>query len=409
MEKKKLLFCGITMNCAGTEKAFLSLLDEIDFDRYDVDLLLAKKEGLLMPLIPKQVRVIGGMEYGEMFLLSSKNAIPVILRSVLKKSPLMIFPLIPYFFKIVLVPEKRSFTATRMWCRILRKFRSFSEEFGIDTEYDAALAFWGDRSMFYMCDKVKAKKKLAWLHFDYAHPPRDNELYLDYFNRCDYVINVSTACHEALVNTLPQIAEKCVMMENIRSPRQIRELADEGQTFTDTDFGGTRILSVMRICEQKGSDFIAPVLAKLVSEGHNVKWYIVGGGDDAAVAELKASAERAGISDRLTLLGTTDNPYGYIRDADIFALPSRYEGKPITVEESKILCKPIAVTNYLSAEEQLNMGEYGVIGGEGEEGIYTALKTLLTSPELRDALVEKLKDSDFGNSDEMNKFYGMIE
>ena len=43
------------MNCAGTEKSFLSFLSALDFERFDVTLLLAKKEGLLMDQLPPQV------------------------------------------------------------------------------------------------------------------------------------------------------------------------------------------------------------------------------------------------------------------------------------------------------------------------------------------------------------------
>lgn len=409
MKKKRLLFCGITMNCAGTEKAFLSLLGEIDFSRYDVDLLLAKKEGLLLEQIPKEVNVIGGMKYADMFLLSGKNAVKTILRCFCTR-PAALLSVVPYFFKILFVPKKRSFTATRMWCRLLKYFKSFNEEFGTDdVEYDAAIAFWGDRTMFYMCDKVKAGRKIAWLHFDYAHPPRDDELYLNYFRQCDYIVNVSAACHEALVKKLPEIAGKCVIMENIRSPRQLVELSLWGDSFKDRTFDGIRILSVMRICEQKGYDFIVPVLKRLLEEGYNVRWYIIGGGDEEAVVRMKVSAVDNNVADRLILLGTTDNPYAYIRDTDIFALPSRYEGKPITVEEAKMFCKPIAVTDYLSADEQLEGGKLGVIGGSGEEGIYRALKKLLDSKSLREELTLECAKRDFGNQSEINKLYAMIE
>lgn len=400
-DKKKMLIIGIMMNSAGTEKAFLSMMNELDFDRYDVELLLAKKEGLLMDLIPKQIKVTGPIDYSDMFLLSSKNASQTILRSFVKKNPLVLFEILPYFVKIILSPGTKSFTATRLWCRLLRKFKPVSGE------YDIAVAFWGDRTMFYMCDKVKAKKKIAWLHFDYSFPPRDDELYIRYFRQCDYIVNVSSACHNALVSKLPEIKDKCVMIENINSPSMIREMAKCGDTFTDTAFDGIRIVTVARICEQKGSDFIVPVLARLKEEGYNIRWYMVGGGDPAEVEKLKTSAEAAGVSDSLILLGATVNPYRYISDADIFALPSRYEGKPITIEEAKMLCKPIVVSNYLSASEQLDGGRYGIITEIGTEGLYSGIKRMLDSPELAEQFTAVLESCSFGNEKEIEKFYKM--
>ena len=44
--KKKMLIIGITMAAAGSEKSFLSFAKTaIDFEKYEVDLLLAKKTG----------------------------------------------------------------------------------------------------------------------------------------------------------------------------------------------------------------------------------------------------------------------------------------------------------------------------------------------------------------------------
>lgn len=407
--KKKILFCGITMNCAGTEKAFLSLLDTLDFDRYDVDLLLAVKDGPLLSQIPEQVNVLGSMDQGALFQMSGRNAAKTISKTVLKKHPLKIFTVLPYFLKIIFNKKKKADTATRLWCRLLRDMPDFQTEFGIDREYDAAIAFWGDRTMFYMVDKVKAKKKIAWLHFDYAHPAREDELYLSYFRRCDYIVNVSQACHEALVNKLPEIAGKCVVMENIRSPKQIRELALRGETFPDKGYKGVRVVSVMRICAQKGSDFIVPVLKRLLDEGFELRWYVIGGGDPEDVDKLKMAALDACVADRLMILGEKTNPYRFIRDADIFALPSRFEGRPITVEEAKMLYTPIAVTDYLSASEQLEDGNLGMIGGDGENGIYKALKKLITDKELCAIYSGRLMERDFGNTGEIQKLYRMID
>ena len=56
--KIKLLIVGITMEPAGTEKSFLSFASCLDYDKYEVTLLLAKKSGLFLSMIPEQIRVI---------------------------------------------------------------------------------------------------------------------------------------------------------------------------------------------------------------------------------------------------------------------------------------------------------------------------------------------------------------
>ena len=404
MNKTKMLVVGITMNCAGTEKSFLSFLSCLDFERFDVTLLLAKREGLLMDQLPKQVKVVVMEKYGDMFLLSGRNAAKTLFDCFVKENPLTLFEIFPYFVKSLLYRgEKRASAAYRMWVHFMQKMP------GVEEEYDVAVAYWGDRTMFYMCDKVKAKKKIAWLHFDYSNPPRDDELYGAYFARCDRVVTVSKLVDESLKAKLPEIAPRCVMMENITNPRQIWDLALRGETFPDNHFHGKRILTIGRIGDQKGLDLVIPVLKRLRDENYDVRWYILGDGETEYKQRLSEALLDAGVADMMLFLGTTTNPYSYLRDCDIYAQPSRHEGKPISVEEAKIMYKPILATRYLSAPEQLEDGELGVLCDISSEGIYEGIKKLLDSPALCDRLTEKLSKRSFGNSGEIEKFYDMLK
>ena len=175
--KKKILFIGITMNCAGSEKSFLSFVNTLDREKFDVDLILAKREGLFLEQIPDYVNVIEMENYGEHFLLSGKNAVSCIWNTFIKKNPLNAFTVFPYFVKLLLCKSKRESTATKMWKRLMQKMKK------IEKKYDIAVSYWGDRTMFYMIDKVDADKKITWLHFDYSFPKRDNDIYLPYFEK----------------------------------------------------------------------------------------------------------------------------------------------------------------------------------------------------------------------------------
>ena len=400
--KKKILVIGIMMNNAGTEKSFLSFAQNLDYSRYSVDLLLAKKEGLFLSLLPKEINVIEMEKYGDLFLMSGKNAVSLVKNTFLKDDPLIPVKLIPDFFSILLHPKKKSALATKMWIKLMRRIPA------PENEYDICLAYWGDRTMFYAVEKVKAKKKIAWLHFDYRFPPRDDEIYLPYFRACDRIVNVSDSVNEALKEKLPEIADKCVCMENICDPKLIRSLSLCGKSFPDVHFDGLRVLSIIRICEQKGCDFIVPILKKLKEKGVNLRWYLVGDGEKALVDRLKSDAVEEGVADMLILLGPTTNPYTYLRDCDLYVQPSRYEGKPITVEEAKILMKPILATEYLSANEQLENGRLGMVCPISPEGIAEGIEKMLADASLRNAYADRLAEMQFGNLSEMEKFEEMI-
>ena len=402
--KKKLLIIGIIMNSAGTEKSFLSFASALDYDRFDVDLLLAKKQGAFMELIPPQINVLEMPEYGEFFLLSGKNAFGNIWNTFIKRKPSTFFEVLPYFLKLIAVPKKRTETAIKLWIRMLRHFTP------VTAEYDAAVAYWGDRAVFYMVDKVlNAKRKIAWMHFDYDTPPRDDTIYGHYFSKCDAVVNVSEAVDSALRKKLPAVAGKCSVIENILDAQAIRRMALDGPTFPDPAFKGTRILTVGRISEQKGVDFIPIIVANLVKQRYNVRWYIVGDGDEAEKGRLADMILKLDLSEHIILLGTTLNPYTYMRDCTIYCQPSRYEGKPIAVEEAKIMRCPIVAANYLSAAEQLDSGRYGVIADIAAEPLFDAIKSLVDEPILRDNLVRTLHNELNGNADEIEKFYKLLE
>lgn len=371
--KQKMLIIGITMAAAGSEKSFLSFARHaIDYDQYEVDLLLAKKTGDFLSQIPKNIRVLEMSKEGEIFLINRDNAARIIARRYLLKNPLRAFSLLPHIIKrkTAKTAAEKDFASNRMWCELLKKMPAW------DTEYDVALAYWGDHTMFYMCDKVKAKKKIAWLHFDYANPPREDALYLHYFSKCDKVVTVSKKIEASLKQALPEIADKVMTMENIIDAEDIWQRASEPCDLAD-DFQGIRLLTVGRICHQKGYDMAIPAIARLVSEKNDIKWYIIGDGEEADKEALHEQLLQYDMQDRVSFLGIRQNPYPYMKACDIYLQPSRHEGKPIAVEEAKILQKPIVVTDYSSAREQMAGYPIYEIAEISEDGIYGGLQTML--------------------------------
>ena len=311
--KKKVLVIGITMAAAGSEKAFLSFASRaIDYSRYEVDLLLAKKEGDFLEKIPKEIRVLEMGKMGEIFTLDRKNAFRMIKSHFLSENPFRVFTLLPYILKRLTArtEEQKTFNAHRIWLEMMKRMPT------LEKEYDVALAYWGDRTMFYMIDKVKAVKKIAWLHFDYGKPPREDEIYEKYFKACDRVITVSSEIETSLKKALPSIASKVMTVENTINRDEILSFAEEPADFED-DFLGIRILTVGRICEQKGYDLAVPAVVRLCTEGYPIRWYIIGRGspEEESIQSL----------DRVAVWG------GEIRDFDRVELAlGKYIGMPST-------------------------------------------------------------------------------
>ena len=122
--KKKVLVVGITMAAAGSEKAFLSFASHaIDYNRYDVDLLLAKKEGDFLDRIPKEIRVLEMDEMGEIFTLDRKNAFQMIGKHFLARNPFRLFSVLPYILKRLTSRDAdiKTFAAHRIWLKMMKK------------------------------------------------------------------------------------------------------------------------------------------------------------------------------------------------------------------------------------------------------------------------------------------------
>jgi len=206
-----------------------------------------------------------------------------------------------------------------------------------------------------------------------------------------------------------------LVIENIQNPELIRKRALEQDSFPDSaHFKGLRILTLARISEQKGMDMIPEILTRLKHDKYNLRWYILGEGDENIKAQVINRAVELGVAEMLIFLGTTINPYPFMRDCDIYAQPSRFEGKPISVEEAKIMRCPIVCANYLSAREQLacaadkSVGKYGLVAEIEPESLHKNIKELLDNQELRESLIKTLSSENFGNESEIDKFYEIL-
>ena len=108
------------------------------------------------------------------------------------------------------------------------------------------------------------------------------------------------------------------------------------------------------------------------------------------------------------ILGKRNNPYPYIKACDIYAQPSRYEGKSVTVREAQMLCKPVVVTNYPTASSQIQDGIDGRIVPMDNEGCAKGIADFILDKELQQRIVDYLQTHDYGNEREIEKLYKIV-
>ena len=198
------------------------------------------------------------------------------------------------------------------------------------------------------------------------------------------------------------------MVENILSKTFVIKRSEAFDPSIETNLGESlMLLSVGRFCDAKNFDNVPDICRRLVEDGLDVKWYLIGYGGDEALIRQKIT--EAGMQERVIILGKKDNPYPYMRACELYVQPSRYEGKAVTVREAQLLGKPVVITSYATSGSQLEDGVDGVIVPMDNADCAAGIAALLRNPARMQQLSENCAKRDYTNSAEVEKIYALME
>lgn len=364
--KKKIFFLLSSMNVGGVEKAFLGLLTAIPRENYEIHLGLLQMKGGFLASIPKDVIIHHIDCYDKHWKVINDPPLPIIKNLFLRGKIIEAIIQFILYIHFQLTQNRYYFY---QW--ILRKEPKLSEKFNV------AIAFAGPSQAidYYICKKVNAPIKCGWIHFDVTKFGIDRGMTKQLYQNYQKIFVVSETGKDKFDQLFPMFRDKTEVFYNIVSPEQVRDLAATGPTFTDV-LSGKRILTVGRLSVEKGQDVAIQALKMLIDKGYNIKWYFVG--DGKLRKECEQLAEQLNITDKVVFLGTQTNPYGYMRDCDIYMQPSRHEGFCITLAEALCFSNPIVATNFTGAEEQLKSRGNGVVSGMSADEIAEAILNAIT-------------------------------
>ena len=385
---KNILISSFDMEIGGVERSLISMLDNFDYENYKVDLMLYSHSGDLFNLLTDKVNLLPECKKYKTFRMS--------ISQVMKSGnlPIGLARLLARF-----KADNGYVQMQYMWKYALR----FLPE--VEEEYEVAISYLWPH--YFIADKVRAKVKIAWIHTDYSKIDTDIDEDLKIWNKFDYIVAVSEDCKRAFLMKYPSLKDKMIVIENITSPSFVRKLAEETVEDLPTGEDVFKVVSVGRYSEAKGFDNAIKALRILHDRGYkDIKWYVVGyGGDEELYRRLiKANS----LEDSFILLGKKTNPYPYMKAADVYAQPSRYEGKAVTVSEAQILGKAVMLTNYTTAHSQVRDGIDGYITELSVEGIAGGIEKLYKDNKLREKLEANCNSLDYNNSNELKKIYKII-
>lgn len=351
--KKKILIRIGSLRHGGAEKVLVTFLKNLPEDKYEIDMLLNLYSGKYLKEIPSQIKVYY-LNKGEMITTNRLQDMPQKAFRVIYQKVLKIFPELLYKF---ILPNKK-----------------------YDIEFAAIHGFRDE----ILNSPQKASKKIIWIHNDLRKTEFHN--YTDAEIRKFFGFDKIMVISEQIQNDFEQQAQnedekkKIVRIHNPLDTEDILSKSSLAQNEYVFDRNAPTFVSVGTVFPQKGYDRLLKVHKKLVDEGFRHKILIIGDGYD--FENIKKLKTDLGVDETATMLGFTDNPYPYLRDADFFVLSSRYEGFPTVLYEAITLQKPIIATDVSGVREMLNGGELGLIAENSEEGIYEGMKRFLTKPEI---------------------------
>ncbi|MEG2842582.1 MAG: glycosyltransferase [Ruthenibacterium sp.] len=395
MSLKKILFIYPEMFVGGSTTSLLSLFQVLNPDQYQMDLLLMHADGILDRAIPEYVNVL------PCIFPQGKEYLPRMWKG---RSPAALFRRIGIRAYSILL--KRKLARMQLCNAYFMRFAGTLSE-----QYDVAISFLEGFPLYYLAsNKVVASKKYAWIHTDYVKSQFAPILDKKYFANLDKIIFVADACVNNFVQAVPEFAAKAICIHNILDAQNIRDQAGESCENMIVHPQNINFVTACRIdFSSKALDRAVQVLDRIKTEHQltNFCWYIIGDGPDFSV--LQQIIADCKLENQIILLGQKENPCPYIAQCNVFFLPSRYEGMPMSITEAQILGVVPLVTQYSSASEQINHGVDGIIVPNDEKGIYDGVVKILSSPEIVPRMQKALRQKNFGNEKTISSIQKMLD
>ncbi len=342
--KKKILFTCFSLRVGGVTSALINLLNNIDYEKYDVTLLLQVKEGEFLKNLNSNVKL---EDYN---LSKCKN-------KLIKKFINM------FKFINILITHYHKY--------------NFAGCFVSGYFYSALVA------------KVASKNNAAWIHTDILKYMENSDImdkkHKGYstekkakkflkkmlFRKFKKNIFVSEEGKKAYLKLYPKDREKAIVCHNLINYNEI--ITKSCEPITEKFYGKKVFLNVSRHTEyDKKITRIINACNKLKENDFVV--LLVGDGEDHIKYINMVKEEK--LEDKIKFLGLKTNPFPYYKIADAFILSSQFEGFPVVFLESMIMNVPLITTDVSDATIMIKE-KYGIVVPNSDDGIYIGMKEFL--------------------------------
>lgn len=358
-KKIKILFRHRSMEMGGVEKVMLSLMNNLDREKFEITVCLNLNQGELRNEFPSHVRKV--------YLTAGKEDLSR--NKFIQKLQL---------FRRKLQLEKFS------------KSPEIVDRHYLKENYDVEIGMTYNDFPLVLNSTNKNSKKIGWFHSEIDVPKLQPAvpLILDSFPKFDHMVYCSEKIKTIMHKVYPNLNyPKESVIINAIPIEEIKEKAKE----EITDFPTNPVfVSVGRLHTRKGYHKLMDAHAELLKEGFNHSVVIIGDGEE--LPNLVAQQKKLGVEKTYILAGNKMNPYSYVSKGDFFIMPSESEAWPLVIAEALILQKPIIATKVGDVGTMITHQQTGFLIDYKTESIYAAMKEFLTNKSLISDLKNNLQE-----------------
>lgn len=350
---KKVLFAIPTLGGGGAERVLVTLLNNLDKDKYDITLFSMFDGGINKRYLNENIH------YRYYFKKSFRGNI--------------------HFLKL--------FTPESLYRKMIKE------------DYDIVISYLeGSMTRVISGCLNKNTKIINWVHIEINDPKvllqtyrNKHELEKSY-SKYDATVFVSDTARTAFQKTFKNISGNMLVKYNSVDTDLIKSKSIERVDDIKFESKKVNLISVGRFTEQKGYIRLLEIINMLIrNDKLNIHLYLLGKGE--LENKYRSVIEKYGLNKHVTILGYKDNPYQYVRNSDLFVCSSYCEGYSTAVTESLIVGTPVVTTLCSGMEEMLgHNNEYGLITKNSKEDLYKGMKRILTESGLLKHYKEKAEE-----------------
>ena len=347
---EKIRFSITNLSDGGAEKILINILKYLPRDKYQLSLFLFENHGIYLKDIPEDIAV----KY-----FFNQNNLPAWLRKLYDK-----------------LIRKLAF-------RFLMHFPSVVYKICGVKHCDIDIAYIQDTT--YLLRANLANEKIAWIHTNILHSPTHQDGLINNLVCADKIVAVSQGATAIINKVYPSFKNKTRTIYNPSPLFEIAKLAESNLVI----FPKPTILGVGKLKQVKGFDVLIRSFKLLIDRGFDWNLSILGDGE--CRDDLDKLIKELSLFDNVRLLGFKENPYPYMKAADLFVLSSYFEGFGQVIVEAQCLGVPIVSTDCESGPREILLdGECGLLVPVGDiEKLADAIEILMTNQPLREKFITR--------------------